>query len=531
MDNFSSIKILIFICFYSVVLGDICGLSSICDCDPIEDPLNVICQGDFLTIIPQDLPPYIQNLSLKSTMIRDCDSTLGHYTQLIHLDLSDNQIFRISPSAFSRLSMLETLNLNHNYLNVLGARNLEGLSHLLRLHLQENTLSEIHGSVFSQGACSSLTSLDLSHNKLNHLHPNLFQNCHQLQILDLSHNHLTNIVDLPSSSLVVLKLDGNNLGGMQSNSPFRRLNKLKTLSLNDCKLHHSSHDYFDGLNELRSLFLEDNHFLELPFVNHVKRKMYLKELTQLKIGSNVLEKISTELTVMPNLKYLSISGCQNKKEFIIDPDTFKDNHHLHELSIRSCHGLMSLPDNLLLHLPSLQSLSLRGNGLHRLSPRTADWNALNYLDLSDTQLFCDCSLSWILETNYSEFRLLFEASNVTCLEKEGKLSLDSLDCHMKHGSLLNSNTKYLKFIILAGVCAVILLLGAGMYLYIGKHSNERRKSIHRRRINKMDISVITESVSNPSEYKDILYEDNDYDECSPLRGNLSNFPDVKTSVL
>lgn len=151
------------------------------------------------------------------------------------LDLSSNQISRISPDAFRDLIRLSSISLSRNRLRTLSASLFGPVKMSLEtLELAENQLGEME--------TSRLT--------------NVFTRLTQLRKLDLSSNRLVDPPDLSSiSHLEYLDLRGNLLESLADDDTLEVLlpDSLVELYLDDNQLKHISENWFENLVSLRYL--------------------------------------------------------------------------------------------------------------------------------------------------------------------------------------------------------------------------------------------------------------------------------------
>ena len=169
--------------------------------------------------------------------------------------------------------------------------------------------------------------------------------------------------------------------------PFKKLSKLTSLSLSGSGLKSIPYDAFLGLNSLREIDLSDNRLEIFPR----EALKYLSHLEKLEVGSNKFESLEfQDMYELKNLKYFAITGCKN--EFDLNFDAFQENTKLVEINITKCAGLMNLQSETFANLPHLRRLNLHQCGLTRITQDLADWTSLEYFDISNNHLHCDCTL-------------------------------------------------------------------------------------------------------------------------------------------
>ncbi|KAM3616400.1 uncharacterized protein V6R79_017244 [Siganus canaliculatus] len=259
--------------------------------------------------MPIPIPLDTTHLDLSSNAMGPLSDTMlagPGYTTLVSLDLSSNGITEVSPSALSKLRYLETLDLSHNNLESLSSGCFSGLP-LAEVDLSHNSFQEFDLAMFTTKVNGEPVSIDLSENKLESVSATLHGRVLYIQSLNLSANQLLNVPRLAGLPLRYLNLDANPITHIKEGA-FAKLKDLVYLSIS-------------GLHELQEI--EPQSF---------------KGLLSLQV---------LDLSNNPKLKTLS-------------PAVFSGLDSLQELNLSGT-GVTSLPNNMLTHLPSLKSITLRDN--------------------------------------------------------------------------------------------------------------------------------------------------------------------------
>ncbi|XP_035500092.2 toll-like receptor 9 [Scophthalmus maximus] len=136
-------------------------------------------------------------------------------TNLIYLDISDNDLTSITPDVLCHLpASIESLSISNNLLNYFPWQNMSALSNLCHLNLSQNYLYYLPYRVIEFGANFSL--LDLSHNRFSVIPENFFRKAKSMQYLYLSNNQIKELdhqyVPTPfknGSALKILTLHAN----------------------------------------------------------------------------------------------------------------------------------------------------------------------------------------------------------------------------------------------------------------------------------------------------------------------------------
>lgn len=161
--------------------------------------------------------------------------------QIIHIDLSCNQIKRVDPGALYNAKCLEVLNLSHNHIAKLDPH-------------------------FFYNRASNLSILDLSHNDLQNLSERIFETSVALRQLDLSYNFIGNLKFGTFSCLVNLEhlnLRSINMTHIQPGT-FTYQRRLSSLDLSENKLKRINFDLTMASHcNLRTLRLGRNRLRDL----------------------------------------------------------------------------------------------------------------------------------------------------------------------------------------------------------------------------------------------------------------------------
>lgn len=244
--------------------------------------------------------PNINLVTLGYNKLVELEDYFLPYPSITYLNLTNNNISRISLHAFSMMSSLKILDLSNNSIaNV--SNSLRNMKALVLLVLNDNNISEIGLSL------ESLQYLDLSNNALTSIN---FTNMSNLQTLMLSNNRLeklkntfTNVIGLkklilsnnqisvvPKETfsdllgLVLLDLQGNHISRLDLGA-FTNLNRLKTLVLSNNKLKFIDGYLFFGLMNLNVLNISNNYLSQL----NGSVFFPLENLTVLDVSNNRLQ--------------------------------------------------------------------------------------------------------------------------------------------------------------------------------------------------------------------------------------------------
>ncbi|XP_045149086.1 tsukushi [Echinops telfairi] len=274
---------------------------------------QVDCSGLGPHIMPVPIPLDTAHLDLSSNRLEVVNESVlagPGYTTLAGLDLSYNLLTSISPTAFSRLRYLESLDLSHNGLAALPAESFAS-SPLSDLNLSYNRLREVSVSAFRTHSQGRALHVDLSHNLIHRLEPCPPRSslpAPAIQSLNLAWNRLRTVPDLRDLPLSYLSLDGNplatigpgafpgladlthlslgSLQGLPQLAPygFQELSGLQVLDLSgNPKLQWAGAEVFAGLDSLQELDLSGTGLVLLPEM----LLPHLPALQHLSVGQDV----------------------------------------------------------------------------------------------------------------------------------------------------------------------------------------------------------------------------------------------------
>ncbi|XP_053707690.1 protein phosphatase 1 regulatory subunit 29 [Synchiropus splendidus] len=163
------------------------------DCWLIEGDKGYV----WLAICSQNQPPYetipqhinntVHDLRLNENKLKAVAFTsMYRFTNLTDLNLTKNEISYIEDGAFAGQANLQVLQLGYNKLTNLTEGMMRGLGRLQCLFLQHNLIEAIAHNAFWE--CLSLSSIDLSSNKLARIDPSTFTSLNHLMVCELAAN-------------------------------------------------------------------------------------------------------------------------------------------------------------------------------------------------------------------------------------------------------------------------------------------------------------------------------------------------------
>uniref|UniRef100_A0A8C6SB76 Uncharacterized protein n=1 Tax=Neogobius melanostomus TaxID=47308 RepID=A0A8C6SB76_9GOBI len=300
------------------------------------------------------------------------DSLLLPCSNLTELDLSVNLLKDLGPSSLQMLTHLSRLNLAMNSLTEVPLT-IRNMSSLTSLTLRENSISNLRCLDFS--GLHLLKILDLSYNKLTELNSCAFQDLQNLQKLYIEKNKIhifDSISGITLPNLLVLEANGNYIAELYK-GVFRNMTRLTDLDLNSESV--LTMDVFpgtfDGLTDLRTLSMSPVCIFDSPSAG-VGPQSSSRGRSQLQQVFN-----------LPSLQTLSVTVCDfvcigltkdllqglddlkllSFKSGLIDSETFHHTPRLLRLEIRNAYKWIPVPE-LFQPLTVLQTLDLSENHLN-----------------------------------------------------------------------------------------------------------------------------------------------------------------------
>ncbi|NWX87272.1 NEPN protein, partial [Nothoprocta pentlandii] len=332
-----------------------------------------------LARIPTFLPAGLEILKLGDNSIKTLHaSDFEGLRELRVLDIRNNLVATLRLSAFASLGNLQSLTLDGNKLEVVSAPpNLPRLKHL---SMADNRLSSFPTNFFTSfqnlqflslsgnfltkvplDLPKSLLSLKLEKNRLKTIRLRDVKHLENLSEFLLSENQLSSIDGaqlLPN--LTTLELAKNQLHAM----PLRLPGRLQKLDCSNNLIQRVTAQDFQGLQELRHLFLDNNgvRMFEAGALGQCTQLSNLA-LEQNLLISIPLRQVNPRVSPPPSLDYKNTLARLDLKGNDIEDvgeQELKDLKHLQVLNLRN-NKISALDRKVLEYLPRLRHLYLDGN--------------------------------------------------------------------------------------------------------------------------------------------------------------------------
>ncbi|XP_069090254.1 leucine-rich repeat neuronal protein 4 [Pleurodeles waltl] len=312
-------------------------------------------------------------------------------------------------------------------------------------------LAEVQKGLLKFPPClpRTLTSLDLSHNKLRVIEVQKIVDLPELQILVLSYN---NIMQLNWTGAVFNNLQRLDLAyNLLSSVPAcHNMPELQWLSLAGNPLVKISPLAFSCFPSLRSIDLsgsvlgveseggiKDSAFAIKATDGITMKKMV--SLTELDLSGTFLENIQPEWTKdLSNLRKLTISHMPHLESLKIE--AFKNMPMLKELICKGSFALSWTDPKIFQHTPQLEILDFQNCNLSNFDRWHVNSSTVPRIILTGNPLKCSCELSWLLSE--TERVTLIRANETTCNRIERRtLSLLSLPELYKECQTIGNSTR------------------------------------------------------------------------------------------
>ncbi|KAF7634973.1 hypothetical protein Mgra_00005572 [Meloidogyne graminicola] len=326
-----------------------------CECN--DDLLTVFCDFVGINAVPILLNPMLKSLTIKNSNGLKLDTfSIALYQELEYLDISNCQITSIPSKFISQMGHLKFLSLRNNKLKLIDDQMFESKSLLTLDHLDisNNQIERITPLAFK--SLSSLLELNISFNNLHFLQENIFFGLKKLKLLDLTRNRI--------SKLEKIKIENN-----KENNLFNGLEQLEELkiggnliselsSLGNESFNNNNNKLIKSFNifpqNLEVLDISGNAWILIPSLNISSlKKLIMEDMVQLReIQENAFK-------FLPNLESLSLANSIFLSK--IDSKAFGNylTTKIINLNLSNCQ-LSNLP-LLLLDWKKIKILRLEGN--------------------------------------------------------------------------------------------------------------------------------------------------------------------------
>ena len=260
-----------------------------------------------LSEVPEEIRqmPNLNTLYLYDNKINALGDAFSQSSQLILLDLDDNDLREIHCAALKYCTRLENLHLRGNNIEKIPA-DFGQLKYLKVLDIGDNKVQSLDSSLY----LPYVTNFRADANRLEAV-PAFLKNCKNLRYLNLNDNRVHNLRDIGQLDRLRTLNIGNN--PLTSIAPLSRLYDLEHLTLDWIDLDTVDQSGLEELKKLRILSVEQCNIQKFP--EWIAGQKNLEELSL--IGNNLTE-IPKSLYRMKRLKKLWLSKNPLPEEQIED---------------------------------------------------------------------------------------------------------------------------------------------------------------------------------------------------------------------
>lgn len=358
-----------------------------CECN--DKALEASCRHSGLEVVPIQLNPEVHTLRLDNNKIGNIHLTLSFYTRLTDLDLAHNRIRDLGARNFEFQFNLVRLNLSYNVIRELHKDAFKGLKQLAVLDLQGNNLEELAQPVAFRDL-QSLRVLDLSRNNIISISVGAFDYLTDLRRLLLTGNQLLAVPEAGINTLDRLEELDLDLNLIRDVSLPRTMDALHVLKLRSNLIAALGNESLEHAASLRHLDLSDNNLTAIP----TAELSQLENLQILNLSCNWFEQVGAyAFRKLYKLREIYLEDMATLRK--VDAKTFVDNPSLEVVSLSGNRQLRHLPKLLFSNKPLLKHLRVSGNAFSTLDASDLPLDHLETLKIGDNPFECNCSLLWL----------------------------------------------------------------------------------------------------------------------------------------
>ncbi|KAL7740368.1 hypothetical protein ACLKA6_013166 [Drosophila palustris] len=345
-----------------------------CHCTGTLENLKLSCRSIGILAVPVNLPSEVLQLDLGNNNLTKLEAnSFFMVPHLEELTLSDNSIINMDPYTFYGLVKLKRLSLQNCGLKSLAPQSFQGLGQLVSLQLNGNALVSLDGNCL--GNLQKLRSLRLEGNLFYRIPTNALAGLRTLEALELDDNLISSLPEGLSklTQLQELSMTSNRLRWINDTELPR---SMQVLDFRANPLSTITTGAFRGMSKLRKLILSDvrtlKNFPELEGCH---------ALEILKLDRAGIQEVPAKLCRQtPRLKSLDLSSNQIEA---LQGRPFFGLKQLNDLLL-SYNRIKSLPQDAFQGIPKLQLLDLEGNEIAYIHKDAfASFTALEDLNLGN----------------------------------------------------------------------------------------------------------------------------------------------------
>ncbi|XP_015212611.2 TLR4 interactor with leucine rich repeats [Lepisosteus oculatus] len=249
-------------------------------------------------------------------------------SRLEELYLGNNLILSVSPGTLNSLKKLRILYANNNEIRKLTPDYFANLDNLIKLRVDGNSIEVLQDALFK--SLTNLLYLHLESNKIRYIHRNAFTKLGKLRFLNLSGNKQTALRSVLTfahlSSLTTLLLSENDIQHV-GDGVFQNLKKLSKLSLSNNKISHLGTQALRGLSAVRELLIDGNLLTDIP----LGLLDPLEKIEELDFSHNLISEVNS--LAFRESKHLKVLKLKNNRLTALSGNIFAFNNGLYSLDL------------------------------------------------------------------------------------------------------------------------------------------------------------------------------------------------------
>ncbi|XP_047023482.1 insulin-like growth factor-binding protein complex acid labile subunit [Helicoverpa zea] len=356
-------------------LGDLC-FSCVCS----ADRTIVDCSRRGLTELPDGFGSQVTKLNISNNEISTFPKNLHKFYNLVTLDISGNRLNEVPKDALQNLTVLEDLNLSHNYftswLNLNPNEAFLPAPNLKKLDLSFNKFATM-GNLANQELIisHSLETLILEQCEIDAVYGrSALSGLANIKYLKLNFNPITRIQGLISSTLKSLDVSNCALSIINHNELMYLPSLVHLKMAHNYRLELSSSAY--------NLFSDSLRYLDISYCNVLQPNLQgFPNLRRAVLNHNMIRFLrSNEFVNNTLLEYLDLSYNNIGS---LKSDTFRGLTLIKHLDL-SWNEIAIIPEDTLLAMPALTQMKLSRNYLTKVGHLKS--NSVTVLDLSSCEI-------------------------------------------------------------------------------------------------------------------------------------------------
>lgn len=290
---------------------------------------------------------------------------------LHHLDISHNQIEKVTETTFLGLKMLTRLNLQYNRIDAIAMHTFDPLTRLSEIYLNQNKIKRIESNLFEKNL--RLTHIQLNDNKIEFLNGE-----HSFKHLTMMNNFACHNNPIQNLTHITINSGAINVGNTGAIGLYigNRATKVEAADNNIQYIIVANHS-----TELRTLNLANNHLTSISNITHYDKMIHLH------LSNNHIKDIGiNSFSGMHNLQTLDL---KNSGLTSVSYGLFSHKSKLNKLDL-SYNQLGRIDFDMFITMENLKTLYLEGNNITNLDMSSVrkHFPTLKLIGISQNNWWC-----------------------------------------------------------------------------------------------------------------------------------------------